>query len=66
MTSDELSFILELKESYIRAHWPSIVKTYEKQKIYLCKVGRGEAAQYGIKRPGDDDYIWDCDAIEMF
>lgn len=66
MTSYELADILVLKESYIRAHWPSIVRTYQKQQISLCKLGRGESAMYGIKRPGDDEYIWDCDAIEMY
>ena len=46
MSSDELADVLQLKESYIRSHWPRIVESYEKQNIKLYKLGRGAAANY--------------------
>lgn len=65
MMSDELAEVLHIKESYIRAHWPRIVNSYEKQNIKLFKIGRGESANYGIQMPWDDEIIWSTDALEM-
>ena len=48
MSSDELADVLQLKESYIRSHWPRIVESYEKQNIKLYKLGRGAAATIPI------------------
>ena len=49
MSSDELADVLQLKESYIRSHWPRIVESYEKQNIKLYKLGRGATANYGVQ-----------------
>ena len=65
MTISELGEVLNLKESYIRTHWPRIVKSYKKQNIELHKVGRGENARYGIKMPYDEDVVFDVDALEI-
>ena len=65
MSSDELADILQLKESYIRSHWPRIVESYEKQNIKLYKLGRGAAANYGVQMPWDNEIVFDVDALEM-
>ena len=65
MSSDELAEVLQLKESYIRSHWPRIVESYEKQNIKLYKLGRGAAANYGVQMPWDNEIVWDVDALEM-
>lgn len=65
MTSEELGDVLQLKESYIRSHWPRIVNTYEKQNIKLYKMGRGANASYGVQMPWDSEICWDVDALEM-
>ena len=65
MTSEELGDVLRLKESYIRTHWPRIVRTYEKQDIKLYKRGRGQNADYGVKFPWDISPVWDTDELEI-
>ena len=65
MSSDELADVLQLKESYIRSHWPRIVESYEKQNIKLYKLGRGAAANYGVQMPWDNEIVWSVDALEM-
>lgn len=54
----ELANELKLKESYLRSHWRLIVDRYEKYGITLVKIGRGEAADYGIKSYGDNEIRW--------
>ena len=65
MTSEELGDVLQLKESYIRTHWPRIVRTYEKQDIKLYKRGRGQNEDYGVKFPWDISPVWDTDELEI-
>ena len=65
MSSGELADVLQLKESYIRSHWPRIVESYEKQNIKLYKLGRGAAANYGVQMAWDNEIVWDVDALEM-
>ena len=65
MSSDELADVLQLKESYIRSHWPRIVESYEKQNITLYKLGRGAAANHRVQMPWDTEIVWDVDALAL-
>lgn len=55
MSSEELARELGIKESYLRSHWRSIVDSNSRIGITLVKLGRGAAANYGIKSYGDKE-----------
>lgn len=64
MTSFELADFLKIKESYLRSQWLYIVNSRRKEGITLVKVGRGAAAQYGVKLPGDVEIRWNLTSQE--
>lgn len=60
MTIEELAEELHLKPHYLYTHWRRVQKNYlEKKNIVLVKVGRGAAAQYGLKGWYDTDVRWE-------
>lgn len=61
MTSKELGEVLNLSEITIRRQWNRLCKSKEKSNIYLIRLGVGKNADYGIKLPQEDDYIFDRD-----
>lgn len=60
MSSLELATELGIKESYLRSHWPLIVRRYAGYGITLVKMGRGQHANYGIKSYGDEKIRWEA------
>lgn len=61
MTSAELAEVLGISEITIKTKWQRTRKAKEKSNVYLVKLGVGENADYGIKLPQEDDYIFDRD-----
>lgn len=60
MTIEELADELGITAKYLYAKWPRVQRTYlEKKNIVLVKVGRGAAAEYGIKGWFDTDVRWE-------
>ena len=58
MTALELAEELGISETYLRNHWPRIVRNRAETGVILMKRGRGDSAQYGIKNYGDEDVRW--------
>lgn len=61
MTSAELAEVLGISETTIKTKWQRTRKRKEKSNVYLIKLGVGENADYGIKLPQEDEYIFDRD-----
>ena len=61
MTSAELAEVLGISETTVKTKWQRTRKRKEKSNVYLIKLGVGENADYGIKLPQEDEYIFDRD-----
>jgi hypothetical protein len=58
MTSAELAKELRIKETYLKAHWCSIVESYAAKGLILVRIGRGISATFGIKSYDDERIRW--------
>lgn len=66
MTRAELAEELGVKESYLAARWKDVVKNRAKIDVELVKIGRGDAAEYGIKGPKDTEVRYEHLDGELF
>lgn len=66
MTSAELASVLNLKETYLRKHFPYIVSTYKRMNVEIYKNGRGKNAEYGYKGYGMTDVAWKVEEVPFY
>jgi hypothetical protein len=59
MTITEICEELGVSENYLRKQWAAIRATRAKHGLYLYKVGRGDSAQYGVRRQGEEKVRWE-------
>lgn len=58
MTLKQIADELQLKETYLKAHWKRIQENYNKRGIWIVKKGRGDTAIYGIRSYEDEKLRW--------
>lgn len=54
MTLAEMAEMFQISPNYLANQWSQIVKSKEKQGIYLVKIGRGSDADYGYRTIKND------------
>ena len=59
MTRKELARTLRVGELYLQKKWAHIVEQKAKQGIELCKCGRGDSANYGIRFPWQKSLVFE-------
>ena len=59
MTLVELCDELGISVAYAKSQWANIRATRAKQGLYLYKVGRGDKAQYGVRKHGEEKVRWE-------
>ena len=59
MTRKELARTLRVGELYLQKKWAHIVEQKAKQGIELCKCGRGDDANYGIRFPWQKSLVFE-------
>lgn len=59
MTLQELCDELGISVAYARNQWASVKATRAKNGLYLYKIGRGDRAQYGVRKHGEEKVRWE-------
>lgn len=59
MTLEELCEELDISVPYAKNQWANIRANRAKQGLYLYKVGRGDKAQYGVRKHGEEKVRWE-------
>lgn len=59
MTLVELCEELDISVPYAKNQWANIRANRAKQGLYLYKVGRGDKAQYGVRKHGEEKVRWE-------
>lgn len=59
MTLIELCDELGISVAYAKSQWANIRATRAKQGLYLYKIGRGDKAQYGVRKHGEEKVRWE-------
>lgn len=59
MTLQELCDELGISVAYAKNQWANIRANRAKYGLYLYKIGRGDSAQYGIRRHGEEKVRWE-------
>ena len=59
MTLVELCNELGISVAYAKSQWANIRATRAKQGLYLYKIGRGDKAQYGVRKHGEEKVRWE-------
>lgn len=60
MTLEELCDELGISVPYAKSQWANIRATRAKQGLYLYKIGRGDKAQYGVRKHGEEKVRWEA------